>query len=228
MSYGAEFYNSAGKLQIGLGVNNFYLVGKGTFTMTSGTDYKNVNPGVSHDIMVVSCANGFVSAPQFNHAAAATTWVVAKTHIGVTLSVNYWCFRSYKALTPPASGFGLQIYNADGTLGFTSDKPKLMRSVSAINIPNNTPFTSALPSGKTFAFGSYGSVIDIELYTEADPELGTLTFHYYKHPAIKLVGTTLNIEVSAAQATPLSGGPSGVSVYHGGILVVDVTNYTTV
>ena len=69
MTYGAEFYNSSGKLQIGIGSNNLYLVAKGTFTMTSGEDFKTVNAGVAHDIMVVSCSNGFVSAPTFKQYA---------------------------------------------------------------------------------------------------------------------------------------------------------------
>lgn len=169
MPQGLEIYNDYGFLQIGGNMANYYQIASGTVSLPYsygvGT-YVTVSPGVSYDILVVSTSS--TDTWVVPHAIYSSTQTSSRVfYVNVNPgspsagTLNYWCYRSYRALTPATTETGFEIYNSDGTVAFSSKQPKILRCFPKIPVANfaitGGPFpTGSTPTGKTVGWMQYG------------------------------------------------------------------------
>lgn len=220
MSYGVEFYNQEGKLQIASGVNNFYMAEKGTFNTAGGSVFFTVTPTVAYDAIavVIGGTEGFIPKSIFASAQAANTGqTFRKAGIGIN-SVSWYAFRSYNSLSPSTTGYGMEIYNANGTVGFSSNYPKILKAIK-IPIPNENATSTVVPSGRTFAFLQYGT--NRGLVTVTEPMGGGT----YQSPTDRFAYRGSSTSVDTIQVRARAYATTEPTGFTGGILAVDVTNY---
>lgn len=219
MAWGAEFYNDGGVLQIAAGVSNFYMAEKGTISVGTG-DNVTVTPSVAYDVIAVSPNFRMVPKSFLPTAASGGTTQSFKKDSTLTGTLNWYAFRSYKALSPASSGWGFEIYNADGTVGFSSQQPKIMRAHQKIPITGPTQFDTSLDTSKTFAFFLYGSV---QGEGSRFNGMSGSTEYFPLGPAISHTSGNISIDVGIRTAKVFPS--NGNTFYNGGISVIDVTGY---
>ena len=181
MAFGVEFYNSSGKLQIGASAANFYMVGKGTVTAPAcpvdgsgnatsyyfGSGGVNITPPVAYDIIALRGRNG--ARPRIGDMMPST--VAANTTTTFQLQgtggfVDWWAFRSYTALSPSSTGWGLEVINpATNKVNFTTKQPKILKcakyvlpSLGIVNPGDGAGKVNVtLPTGRDYAFFAFGT-----------------------------------------------------------------------
>jgi hypothetical protein len=220
MSYGVEFYNQEGKLQIASGVNNFYMAEKGTFNTAGGTVFFTITPTVAYDAIavVLGGTEGFIPKSIFASVQAANTSQTFRKANSTVNSVSWYAFRNYNSLSASTSGYGLEIYNTNGTLNFTSNFPKIMKAIK-IPVPNENATSTTVASNRTYAFLQYGTNRGLVTITEP---MGGGT---YQSPTDRFAyrGSTTSVDTIQIRARAYATTePIG---FTGGILAVDVTNY---
>lgn len=181
MAFGGEIYNTNGKLQLGVGVSNYYCAQKGTVTapacsvdgsgnainyyFSSGT--VSITPTVEWDIIALRGRGG--ARPRIGDMATST--VAANTTKTFQIQgtggfVDWWVFRSYTALSPSTSGFGWEIINpATNKVNFTTKQPKILKcskyvlpSLGVVVPGGNAGLVNvSLPTGRDFAFFAFGT-----------------------------------------------------------------------
>jgi hypothetical protein len=212
MAYGAEFYNANGNLQLGAGVTNFRQVASGTINDPYAAPLVTPGNGITFDIIAVRSNNCFPApiAPFSTPQSSARISVYGSQG----QSFTYHCFRSYSSMTPSTSGYGLEIYNADGTVGFSSLEPNILRTYAKIPISSGVGFNVTLPSDRTFAFIAYGKVSQRKLIRN-------------KELYVSSVPTIQNYSggVHVASNFWIDSSDSFESVFNGGVIAVDVTGY---
>ena len=241
MSYGLEILNDAGSVQIGTSTANFYLAQKGSFILSAGFGYDafiehTVTPTVSYDgiAIAVEAASALAAGHKptlelkslFATTKAANTpttfWSVyawdGAGSIPPDVTIRWYAFRNYKYLPLNSSGYGLDIFNTDGTLAFTSQNPYLLKGtkvpITASHISSSSGI--ALPSGKTYAFMTYGTTI-ISNY------LSPYWYNYYLSHSYNQ--TSKIFYPTPHQFTNLPVTTTNQSTYNGGVLAIDVTSY---
>lgn len=216
MAYGAEFSNSSGTIQLGTGVTNFRQVASGTYNDPIGIPTINPGGGISFDMVAVRSNNCFpIPVPVF---ATPRSSVAVPVFGNFGDSFTYHCFRSYRSMAPATSGYGLEIYNDDGTVGFSSREPHIMRTYAKIPITSGEPFDYALPSNRTFAFIAYGKVTKRQ-YISTD--FGGSMEHVSTAPTIQNYPGGVHIGSNYW----IDGGDPVADTFNGGILAIDVTGY---
>jgi hypothetical protein len=216
MAYGLEIVNDSGSVQIATGISNFYLVESGSVSVSAGTGSFTITPTVDYDIMAMNCDCWILAHPIFTSLKSANVALTTRKNSNAG-TVNWWAFRSYKALTPSTSGYGLEIYNPDGTVGFSSNQPKILRAHSKIPITTSVSTSNSLPSGQVFAFISYGVVT----------KGGTITAGMGGGAEDIVLGPTFNYSSGnvTTNVNQRIGSGSVDDVYVGGLLAIDVTGY---
>ncbi|WP_156416477.1 MULTISPECIES: hypothetical protein [unclassified Sphingopyxis] len=176
-----ELYNAYGKLQIGASAANYYCIQKGTVTAPAcavdgsgnATNFYfssgavEITPTVAYDIMAVRGRGG--ARPRITDVAPSTVAANTTTTLqiqGTGGFVDWWVFRSYTALTPSTSGFGMEIVNpATGKVNFTTKQPKILKcskyvlpSLGGV-VPGGTAglVNVTLPTGRDYAFFAFGT-----------------------------------------------------------------------
>ena len=224
-----EAYNEAGSLQFNAASFAYSFVEKGTVTLANrftiaedGSDgiylttegYKEIAGG--WDIIVFNSPNAQIipRADTYDGLPAGVFAVVANPLLDgggnyqpstFSTTCNYWVFKSSRTfLSPAVSGTGLELYNADGTVCYSStQKPLVVRSNAAItSFSSSWTATVNLSAGPVYAHMLYGTV-------KSGPFL----------PGIK----TRSNGWDGASVVRQSGTLSNVVA--GGILTVDVTGY---
>lgn len=220
MAFGAEVYGDNGKLQIGgEGVATFQLVQKGTGTAGTGTFF-DVAPTVAYDALAIKSSFGVVPKSIFpTTQASGTVQRIRKfSSIGDDLSYTYYAFRSYRVMTPSSSGVGIEIYNPDGTVSFSSVQPQLLKVIK-VPVTSYPLFSTAVSASQTYAFLSYGTVC--HKITATEP-MGGGTFLVSCYPTVwQDSATSISIRTDL-RCSRTSSTPEG---YHGGILIANVTGY---
>jgi hypothetical protein len=221
MVYGSEFYNDGLKLQIATGVSNYFMVQKGTGSMANAIWF-DVAPTVAYDAIAVVMSSTTVSVvPKsiFPSVQAASTSQRFRTINGaISTGYSWFAFRTYQSLTPSSSGYGLEMYNSDGTVGFSSTQPMILKGLK-IPLTSSTTVNTTVSSSKTYAFLKYGTVNKNVTYTEAmsgDLVTGSADLHVLR-------SSTTNIAVAINTRTSKSS--AGAESYQGGVIAADVTNY---
>jgi hypothetical protein len=224
-----EAYNEAGSLQFNAQTFAYTFVEKGTVTLANrftinedGSDgiylttegFKTIAGG--WDIIVFNSPNVAIipRADTYSGLPANSFVIVADAlldgdgnYLPSTFSTtcNYWVFKSSRTyLSPSASGVGLELYNADGTVCYSStQRPLLVRSSAAIASFNSSWTASVnLPVGPVYAHMLYGTV-------KSGPFL----------PALKTRANGWDGKAAIRQSGTLT------NVVDGGFLTVDVTGY---
>lgn len=223
MEYGAEFYNANGDLQLSVGASNFYMAEKGTASVNvfGPTSHSfDITPSISYDGLALVGSSGLrprVEAMFSERKSAGTpTTCFARSYTSGVQTVTWYAFRSYKALSPATSGYGIELYGPDGSVGFSSTKPKILKVGAKIPITNGAAFNYALPSNKTFAFMLYGMVRKL---TVVNGPSGELTFG--SGPTVNYSPGNVYINCEATNSYLNNYN----SIFAGGVLALDVTNY---
>lgn len=226
MSYGLQITNNSGVIQIGTGISNFYMVDKGTVTAIANTliastgfpSLTTISVAQAFDCLVVS-PNCF-TRPFSTFATQRAAGPIDIPGNGDAGTINWYAFTSYKNLTPSTSNYALQVFNADGTLGFSSNQPKIMKVYQRIPITTgaslSTPVSNSLPTGKTFGFIQYGIVAK---YVSVPSGMGATDINI--SPLVKYTSGNVDIEF----ATRAGRNQDGLDHFEGGLAVIDVTGY---
>jgi hypothetical protein len=228
MPSGFQTFNEAGNLQVDSSTYSYYFVGKGTINAQMDSDpaeqgntypmaYAQGPVVAPYDLVAFSCTQAGV-VPHNTMIINGPTGVDTKNNPSIfvftspttqfgPIAVNYWLFRSVKDVPVAANGLGLEAYNTDGTICYSS-KLKPLRVIQDIPITSSTPMNSnvSLPGGFTYAFISYGRS-NLPRTPNGYREVGVQTITN---------GCTLGIVNSP--------GASDVG-FTGGFLCVDVTGY---
>lgn len=224
-----EAFNEDGSLQFNATTFAYNFVSKGTIAIANrftvaedGGDgiylttegYKEIAGG--WDIIVFKSPNAHIipRADTYAGLPAGGFIVVAAPLLdgggnyqpsSYSVNCEYWVFKSARSLlSPAATGVGLELYAADGTVCYSStQKPLLVRNNAAItSFPNPWTASVNLMVGPNYAHMLYGTV-------KAGPFL----------PGIK----TRSDGWDGMRVVRQSGTLTNVTA--GGILTVDVTGY---
>ena len=226
MSYGLEIYNDGGFLQIADSVANYYVIKSGSVIIPEvssigtapnfGTSV-TISNGTPFDAIAVSSTDRYVIPKAVFDTERYSTTVSAMQSL-TSGTLRYWLFRRYASTLPSTSGYGMELYNEEGELRFSTNYPKLMRSHSIIPVTNvsSTVQTYSLPTNRAFAFLSYGtSYTSMVAPTKAAPDV--------KVPfAIQSFSGGVRSQRSNIRIGRLN---NATTVYTGGMIVLDVTNY---
>lgn len=224
-----ESYNQDGSLQFNAASYAYAFVSKGTMTISNRfTIAEDGGDGIylttegfldvpgGWDIVVFRSQNAAIipRADSYGYLPSNRFAVVAEpleSSPGVyqpstyTETVYYWIFKSSRTyLAPSSSGVGLELYNADGTVCYSSTSRPLMVVNNASITSFSTSWTASvsLPAGRTYAHLLYGTVKD-------GPFL----------PGVKSTSSGWSGKTVVRQSGTLT------NVVNGGILTVDVTGY---
>jgi len=239
MAYGLQIFNDNDKLQIGTDVSNFYMCQKGTINIQAGYEwdafiYPTITPSVSYDGVAVCFDTGntdaFVDikslfanpkpAGEPTYFSGIYAWQPNPSQSFPNINLNWYAFRNYRALPPATSGYGMELYNSDGTVGFTTRYPYILKGFR-IPITNTSQLGQRiqLPPGRRFAFMTYGTTI---ISTRNNPQslYGHATLAHMYDP----VSNGLIVFGSPLYAG-VDNSSDNLTTFTGGILVVDVTGY---
>lgn len=222
MAYGVEFYNNTGKLQLSSDLNNFYMIQKGTLNTTDGSVFYTVTPTVPYDAIAVYCPQmAVLPKSMFSTAQAANTPQTFRKISTSNATIYWYAFRSYSSLTKATSGYGMEIYDTNGTtVKFSSLYPKIMKGIK-IPIIDATATVTTVSASKEYAFLQYGTNRGLVEVTEP---MGGPT---YDSPTDRFVyrfsDSYTSIQSSQVRARQYATTePIG---FTGGLLALDVTNY---
>lgn len=221
MAYGIEFYNNTGKLQISSDANNFYMVEKGTVTTAGGSLFFNITPTVAYEAIAVvpAAAEGILPKSIFSSVQAANTAAGFRKSNTSVNTISWYAFRSYSSLTKATSGYGMEVYDTDGTtVRFSSLYPKIMKGIK-IPVPDATGTTTTVDPSKVYAFLQYGTTKGTATVTEP---MGGGTF---KAPTDRVAFRASSTSIQTTQVTYRRYATLAPAAFTGGILAVDVTNY---
>ena len=221
MTYGVEFYNQNGKLQLADSVNNFFMVQKGTLNTTDGSVFYTVTPTVPYDGIAVFCPTmAVLPKSMFSSVQPANTPQTFRKINTSNATIFWYAYRRYDYVSPATSGYGLEIYNSAGNVAFSSAYPKVLKGIK-IPIPDAIATTTTVSASKEYAFLQYGTTRG--LVTVIEPMGGG----EYDSPTDRFVfryaASYTSIQSSQVRARQYATTePIG---FTGGLLAIDVTNY---
>lgn len=225
MAYGLEVYSDDGFIQIADSVSNYFMLYSGSIIVPQvaaiGTSpavptYVTISHPTPFDAIAVYTPDRYV-IPRSIFTTPTTSTSVGFQQSLTQGTLRYWLFKRYTSIAPSSSGYGMEIYNADGTVSFSTQYPKIMRSYSTIPVTNLTGTQSfSLPTDRMFAFLGYGTVYNTGVApTKAAPDV--------KLPmAIQTYSGGVYVKSSGSRAGRIN---SATPVYTGGLVALDVTNY---
>lgn len=221
MAYGVEFYNNTGKLQLSSAVKNFYMIQKGILNTTDGSVFYTVTPTVAYDAIAVYCPQmAVLPKSMFSSVQAANTPQTFRKASISNATIYWYAYRRYDSLPQATSGYGLEIYNDNGSVGFSSLYPKIMKGIK-IPILDATATTTTVSASKEYAFLQYGTNRGLVEVTEP---MGGGTYDsptdrfVYRFPASYTSIQSGQIRARQYATTEPIG-------FTGGLLALDVTNY---
>ena len=221
MAFGVEFYNNNGSLQLASGVKNFYMTQKGTLSATNGSVFYTVTPTVPYDAIAVYCPEmAVLPKSMFSTVQAANTPQTFRKASTSNATIYWYAYRRYDSLSPATSGYGLEIYNDDGSVGFSSLYPKIMKGIK-IPIIDATATTTTVSASREYAFLQYGTNRGLVTVTEpmGGGEYDSPTDRFvYRFPASYTSIQSAQIRARIYATTEPIG-------FTGGLLALDVTNY---
>lgn len=222
MAYGIEFYNQEGKLQIASGVNNFYMAEKGILNVTNGSVFCTIAPTVPYDAIAVFCPTmAILPKSIFSSVQAANTPQTFRKANTSNATINWYAYRNYNSVAKATSGYGIEIYNADGTtVNFSSNFPKILKGIK-IPIPDANATATPVDVSREYAFLQYGT--NRGLVTVTEPMGGG----QYDSPTDRFVyrfSSSYN-SIQSSQVRARQYATTEPIGFTGGLLAVDVTNY---
>ena len=180
-----EAYNENGSLQLNASTFAYHYISKGTamlsnrFTINEdGSDgiyletVADVVVSGGWDIVVFSSPNVAIIPTADTYQGIANRFTIVADALvdgfgnyepsTYSTPAYYWVFKSARnILSPSSSGIGLEIYNADGSVCYSSinQKPLLGKNNAQITSFSSSWTASVnLPTGRTYAHMLYGTV----------------------------------------------------------------------
>lgn len=225
MAYGLEIYNDSGFLQISDSVANYFMVYSGVAiippvtslpTTPSFATTVSIEYSTPFDAVAVYSADRYV-IPQSIRPSSVSSAVISCVPSLTQGTVRYWLFKKYSSLAPSTSGYGMEIYDSTGTVNFSTQNPKLMRSYSTIPITSLSGTQSfSLPTDRMIAFLTYGTSYTTAVApTKASPDV-----------KVPMAIQSYSGGVYVKSSTVRGGRVTNTSpVFTGGLVALDVTNY---
>jgi hypothetical protein len=102
-------------------------------------------------------------------------------------TVEWWAYKSMRSITPPSSGVGVQLINADGTLAWDS-------SLKPLRVEDSFTWTASTHGGTTQSFSAPGRIALFAGGTGfryKTPVSTTLRTGW--NPGIKMIGSNISI-----------------------------------
>lgn len=251
MAFGVEIYGAHGRLQLGSGVSNYYMVEKGTITGSAWGDMSfnrdlygppfppgwwEANEGATsmlhsipaslpYDFYALGGSQiTFAPLSVFGDGArfnAPPSSAVTSGPVSGSRTLYWYTFRSYTHLAPLNTGFGMEIINPD--TGLVSFSLRHPKVLKTVAKYDYTESAITLPTGKTLAFIAFGEMWRDVAYT-LNPVTGLMGF-----PAI------LDCTINGSNQLFMSRnsnyeGMRGDTGFHGdtsagGVIAIDVTGY---
>ena len=131
MSYGMEIYNEDGQLMFQNGGRTTQLIARGSVTILAGEIEAFVNTGISatltRDLPLVlldeqNAFKTYNTGLSFN--TFTNTWVFfamrSANNVTLDLEVNWFLYDTHNGIAAP-TGYGINIFNADGELNWSSE-----------------------------------------------------------------------------------------------------------
>lgn len=224
MTVGFESFTPDGKLQFSANAWAMRFTEKGSITTqtfaaggqggsTNAITYGQAQAASDFDMIAFRCSTRFCLASTYtlnSLSGAPARTIYAVTETGLVATVDYWCFKSFQSYVPPANMTGLQLYNADGTVGYSSNiKPMIVVDNHTITGTSNIGDVVTLPVGRDYAIIQHGTI---------RPSNGS---PLKNNMGIKF--TSQNVYTIAEWSSALKN--TGAATYNGGFLAVDVTGY---
>jgi len=228
MAYGAQFINDSGVLQLGAGVSNYFLVQKGSVYSSSGLQI-TVTPSVPYNCIAVRVVeiNRAVVPKGIDVALkpAGTSQIFQKADTSA-LTLEWYAFRSYATASPAVGQYGLELYNADGTLGFSTAYPYLMKGFKVPMFFEQGPVDFTADASRNWAVLYYGTV--------PRGQVVNVSGEWRSYHRGRYTGRSSTPGVHYSAITLMAGVQEGYIIYdinqtgrwdHNGFMMIDVTNY---
>jgi len=183
MSYGMTVNNLSGFVQVAEPFDNVSVFTTGTTTTQSpstGLTWTNLPSSTPDDILIfakpATVSGVYKFAMQLDRTGGTTPRFYFYDSTSSTgQSVDYVVLTKSQALTVPASGYGLNVYNSSGNLAFTSEYGTSRVYQSRVTTPSTSTFASVYSNvggellNNTWvcmnAFGFFGFVPNGPSYT---------------------------------------------------------------
>ena len=228
MAYGAQFFNDNNVLQLAAGVSNYVMVQKGSVS-SPGTLEVTVTPTVPYNCIAVRVAeiNRAVVPKGIDIALkpAGTSQIFEKADTSA-LTLQWYAFRSYASLPPSVNQYGLELYNGDGTIGFTTTYPYIMKGFQVPMYFEQGPVDFTADPSRTWAVLYYGTV--------PRGQVVNVSGQWRSYHRGRYTGRSSTPGVHYSALSVLSGANGGYIIYdinttgrwdHNGFMMIDVTNY---
>lgn len=179
MSFGAEFRNNTGIIQIDSNYGNYYLSQSGSSATTSisgtGTGVSSLLYPQSWLVVSVTGVNPLIAFNSsqrtflYNVTQSGSTWTFTLATMGaIGTIINYYIYDTYP--TTLLTGWGLNIYDAAGKVTFSSNR-KYLRVIDQIAGPYSFVSGNSNWHGDSFSYaaGRTYAVIQSHLAWANDP-----------------------------------------------------------
>lgn len=217
MPAGFQSFNDSGTVQIDDTYPSLILNASPVITVSSGSD-TTLNVSGANPMLFLGQTNGAGVCVRSRVNIGTNLWRYT-LQASSTVNVRVYIFDY---ATPYASNFGMQVFNASGTLIFDSNAP-FFKMVAVYQVGTIAPQTFYAPSdGRTYAAAL--------TYNRLTVNKKPITHAWWdvSQEGLWISGTALTVD--SFRVSSVGGETSGVNrpnSYTGGpqILVVDVTNF---
>src|SRR6056300_691444 len=154
MSYGMTVNNLSGFVQVAEPFDNVSVFATGTATTqppTTGLTWTNLPSGTPDDILIfakpATTSGVYKFAMQLDRTGGATPRFYFYDSTSSTgQSISYVVLTKTQELTVPTSGYGLNVYNSNNNLAFTSEYGTSRVYLSRVTTPSSSSFASVYPN----------------------------------------------------------------------------------
>lgn len=173
MAYGIHVENPSGQVQIDQDYTNYYEVASTSFYLNAGAQYYDMQSGSLSitgytarvdDIIAINTGNQYRTGGLYVNGST----VYYNMWMDTAGTVNVKIYRRMDDLTAAGSGYGLEVYKADGTTLAFSSNYKPMRIAALIT--GSPPFSSS--SGSHSGYTPYATANTAYVLASSDPPDG--------------------------------------------------------
>jgi hypothetical protein len=235
MSYGIEVRNQNGSLIFSDTGRTMQVVTRGTTTIFTGENTAFVDTGIliadARDLPLILLdeLNGLKTYSAYMHPKISTgTWVFwvlrSQNNVSTDMDVNWFVCDTHNGLPAP-TGYGLNIFNEDGVINFTSEVEFLMPIKCGSARRNQFPIGISVDEELPTKYIESRHIYDKELEFYAD-DIFTTRLEY--HHIVRYNGDALNPNFvtdvfyngASGGQDGGSGGLDGIVQYYGNYIPV--------
>jgi hypothetical protein len=121
MTYGIEIKNNLGSILIDQAYPNFGPTSTSVSTVSPGTSYPPAGTNQFLDLIFAAPSVGDDALVSIEYDGVQRNWQ-DNNSLGVPTNYRYYVFRDFADISGAGTGYGLQVFGADGSIYFDSEQ----------------------------------------------------------------------------------------------------------